>query len=148
MKIKSEGKRGTRSIILCANCGCEFSELNIRIRKGGGKFCCNDCYKEYRKKNKKDEKEANKLYQKKNKYGITKEEYYNLFKSQENKCLICGCEFQGKIKGFVDHNHNTGLVRGILCQKCNSLLGMANEDPKILENAIKYLQRYNNTVAE
>jgi len=148
MVIKHKGKSGSRSILTCLNCGCEFSELNIKIREGGGKFCCNECYKEYRKNNKKDEKEANRLYQKKTKYGITKEEYYNLFESQGNKCLICGCEFNGRIKGVIDHNHNTGVVRGLLCQKCNSLLGMANEDPKILENAILYLKRHNNIVAE
>ena len=140
MKIKSEGKRGARSIILCNNCGCEFSELNIRIREGRGKFCSNECYKEYRARNKRDEKESNRLYQKKTKYGITKEEYHNLFISQENRCLICGTEFNTKTSGVVDHDHKTGLVRGILCKKCNTLLGMANENIEVLENAIKYLK--------
>ena len=70
MKIKSEGKSGSRSTLKCLNCGEEFSELNIKIRTGHGKFCCNECYKEYRKKNKKDEKECNRLYQKKTKYGL------------------------------------------------------------------------------
>lgn len=140
MKIKSEGKRGARSIILCAHCGCEFSELNIRIREGRGKFCSNECYKEYRAKNKKDEKELNRIYQKKTKYGIVKEEYDKLFVSQNNRCLICGVEFDSKTKGVVDHNHKTGLVRGILCNKCNTLLGMANENIEVLENAIKYLK--------
>ena len=79
MKIKSEGKSGSRSTLKCLNCGEEFSELNIKIRTGHGKFCCNECYKEYRKKNKKDEKECNRLYQKKTKYGLNAEEYYNMF---------------------------------------------------------------------
>lgn len=140
MKIKSLGKRGKRTILICKNCGEEFSELNTKIKSGGGKFCCSDCYKEYRKRNAKDPKELNRLYQKKTKYNISKEEYLNLFKSQNNKCAICGCEFNTKIKGFVDHNHLTNRIRGLLCTKCNSLLGFANDDINILKKAIVYLE--------
>ena len=75
MKIKSEGKRGTRSIVICQNCGEEFSELNIKLRAGKGKFCCNECYNEFRRKNKRDVKESDRLYQKKCKYGLSKEDY-------------------------------------------------------------------------
>ena len=138
--IKSKGKRGTRSIRTCLNCGRRFSELNVKIKNGKGKFCCNDCYKEYRKKNSKDIKESNRLYQKKNRYGLTPEKYYLLFEQQNNKCAICECEFTDRIKGFVDHNHVNGEIRGLLCNKCNTLLGMANDNIEILENAIKYLK--------
>ena len=47
----------------------------------------------------------------------------------------------GKLKGFVDHDHTGNFVRGILCTKCNTLLGMANDNIEILENAIKYLMK-------
>lgn len=140
--IKHNGQRGTRSIKECRNCGQLFSELNIRIRNGEGVFCCNECYKEYRLKNKRDEKTANKLYQKKHKYGLTSNEYYNLFESQGNRCAICNEEFSDKLKGVVDHNHKTEIVRGILCQRCNTLLGMARDDERILEKAIEYLRKY------
>ena len=50
---KSKGRRGTRSIRQCKNCNKSFSELNLKINAGGGKFCSDKCYKEYRKKNKK-----------------------------------------------------------------------------------------------
>ena len=140
MKIKSEGKSGSRSTLKCLNCGEEFSELNIKIRTGHGKFCCNECYKEYRKKNKKDEKECNRLYQKKTKYGLNAEEYYNMFKEQNNKCAICGIEFSDNNKAFVDHCHKTNRVRGLLCTRCNTLLGMAKDNIEILQKAITYLQ--------
>jgi len=139
MKIKSNTKSGTRSIIICNNCKEEFSELNVKIRAGKGKFCCNECYKEYRIKNKKNEKESNRLYQKKNKYGLLPEEYYSLFINQQNKCAICGLEFNENNKGFVDHCHITNKIRGLLCTKCNSLLGMANDNKDILQKAIEYL---------
>lgn len=141
MKVKSEGKSGTRSILICLNCGEEFSELNTKIRAGKGKFCCNECYKEYRRKNKKDEKESNRLYQKKTKYGLNAEEYYNMFESQNNKCAICGEEFSDSNKAFVDHCHKTNKVRGLLCTRCNSLLGMAKDNIETLQNAIKYLSQ-------
>lgn len=138
--IKHFGCRGTRSIRKCLNCGNEFSELNTRIREGGGKFCCNDCYKEYRKKNKKNKKETNRLYQKKHRYGLSEEEYYHLFEIQHNRCAICNEEFSNKLKGVIDHNHITKKVRGLLCHKCNTMLGMARENEKILMNAILYLR--------
>lgn len=142
MKIKSLGKRGKRTILLCKNCGEEFSELNTKIRSGGGKFCCNECYKEYRKRNSKDPKKLNILYQKKSKYNLSKEEYLKLFEIQDNKCAICGCKFDEIKKGYVDHNHLTNRVRGLLCTKCNSLLGFAEDNIEILRKAIDYLEKY------
>ena len=139
MIIKSENKRGKRKTCVCKNCGKEFSELVIRIRQGGGKFCSNNCYKEYRRKNAKDPKELNKLYQKKTKYNLDPKSYKELFIKQDNKCAICGCEFSNTVKGFVDHDHVSGRVRGLLCSKCNSLLGFAKDNIDILNKAIKYL---------
>lgn len=142
MKIKSIGKRGKRTILKCINCGEDFSELNTKIKNGKGKFCCNECYKQYRKKNKKDEKKLNKLYQIKTKYNLSSDDYFNLFERQNNKCAICGIEFKTINEGCVDHCHNTNIIRGILCNKCNLLLGMANDNIKILENAIFYLKTF------
>lgn len=141
MKIKSEGRRGKRSICTCLNCKIEFSELNIKIRQGKGKFCSSACYQEYRRNHRKDSKEANRLYQKKNKYKLSAEEYYSLFQKQNNSCAVCGVLFDNHNRAFVDHSHSTGAVRGLLCIKCNSLLGMANDDIKILHKAIEYLNK-------
>ena len=140
MIIKHINKSGKRTIIKCKNCNKEFSELNIHIKQGKGKFCCKQCYNEFRKKNKKDEKELNKLYKKKHKYNLSKEQYENLFKKQNNRCAICNKTFSTKVKGFVDHDHKTNKVRGLLCSKCNTLLGMSDDNIVILENAIKYLK--------
>ena len=62
-----------------------------------------------------------------------------MFEKQNNKCAICGQEFSDSNKAFVDHCHKTNRIRGLLCTKCNSLLGMANDNIEILQNAIKYL---------
>jgi hypothetical protein len=82
----------------------------------------------------------------KSSYGITLDEYENMLQLQNNKCAICFFEFvyTSQSKGpHVDHDHETGKVRMILCRFCNNLLGYANDDTLILENAITYLDKYN-----
>jgi hypothetical protein len=66
--------------------------------------------------------------------------YEAMIESQNKKCGICEKVMD---KPYVDHNHTTGLVRMLLCHHCNTLLGMAREDKNILENAIKYIQKFN-----
>lgn len=72
-------------------------------------------------------------------YNITKEVYDEMLNNQDNKCAICRKEFTSKRKTFIDHNHSTGMVRGLLCPKCNTILGHANDSVDILNNAIKYI---------
>ena len=70
-------------------------------------------------------------------YGLTRKVYEALFLSQENLCAIC--KKPGK-RLVVDHCHKTNEVRGLLCDKCNFMIGLANDDKTILENAITYLK--------
>jgi hypothetical protein len=69
-----------------------------------------------------------------------------LLKEQKNKCPICGCEFvDGKFNNFsacLDHNHSTGFVRGMLCNNCNTGLGLFEDNIQFLRNAIMYLQAW------
>lgn len=76
----------------------------------------------------------------KNRYGKTKDEIDLLKKQQYNKCAICGkeCEL------FVDHEHKSNKFRGLLCTQCNTGIGMLKDDVTILDNAIKYINAYNN----
>ena len=62
---------------------------------------------------------------------------------QDNKCFICGYEF-GQVKGdtYVDHCHTTKIVRGLLCQNCNSAIGYARDNPDILIKASKYVDNF------
>lgn len=58
------------------------------------------------------------------KYGITPEDYDAIFSSQRGRCAICGRHQSDLIKAlFVDHDHQTGRVRGLLCYKCNTAIG-------------------------
>lgn len=81
-------------------------------------------------------------------YGISYEEYEEMLIDQEGVCAICGCEetnnTRGKINRLcIDHNHDSGEVRGLLCHKCNVGIGNLKEDIDILINAIKYLNKNN-----
>ena len=58
---------------------------------------------------------------------------------QDNKCAICNSQFNILA---VDHCHVTGNVRGLLCNNCNNGLGRFKDNKQFLENAIKYLEKY------
>lgn len=74
------------------------------------------------------------------KYGITLEQYNNMFSTQKGCCAICGIHQSSLNKPlFVDHDHNTGKVRGLLCHSCNVVLGHVNDSIDILDQTIKYL---------
>lgn len=76
------------------------------------------------------------------KYKLSIETYNQMLKDQDNKCFICGYKFgqkQGDI--YVDHCHTTKVVRGLLCQPCNTGLGNFKDNKESLEQAIKYLGR-------
>ena len=75
------------------------------------------------------------------KYGITKEQYDNLLQQQGGGCAICGrTEEPDGRKLSIDHDHNTGDVRGILCNNCNNGLGSFGDDIEGMHKAINYLQ--------
>lgn len=79
-------------------------------------------------------------------YGITLDEYNALFVIQDGKCAICNRQETKTLRGnvislAVDHNHNTGTVRGLLCSHCNTLIGLCRENVKVLREAILYLER-------
>lgn len=79
-------------------------------------------------------------------YGITIETYENMSEEQGHVCKICKCaetvidKRNGKIRALaVDHCHQSGKVRGLLCTDCNTLLGKAKDNVNVLKSAIDYL---------
>lgn len=113
--------------------------------------------KQYYEDNKEKILESGKIYRANNKdkikrrgwsynlkqYGITEEEYYIIFNNQNGCCKICKTH-QNKLKSslHIDHNHNTGKVRGLLCGKCNQGLGFFYDNIDLMEKAIEYLKNY------
>ncbi len=85
---------------------------------------------------------ANRNWKLRRQYGITHDDYESMFAKQNGKCSICGGDpdFHGRL--VIDHNHITNEVRGLLCNRCNRVLGMTNENPKVLQSMVDYLCQY------
>ena len=76
------------------------------------------------------------------KYGLTLADYDAMFDAQGGCCAICQVAEVDAVKGRfnVDHCHTTGTVRGLLCHRCNTSLGLMNDDTTALAAAINYLE--------
>lgn len=72
-------------------------------------------------------------------FGITGEEYWELYAAQEECCAICQRSKGVVRKLAVDHDHETGIIRGLLCYNCNLLL-IGRNNPETLQRALDYLK--------
>ena len=78
------------------------------------------------------------------KYGVGLTEYSLMLAGQGGGCAICRTKDNGT-RGRelpVDHDHETGKVRGILCDTCNRVLGLFGDDPVVIRRAIAYLEHW------
>jgi hypothetical protein len=84
------------------------------------------------------------LQRKLNKYNLTINEYIAIKTSQHNCCAICKRpESDFKTALAIDHCHKTGKVRGLLCHRCNRILGNFEENTEFFQESIEYLKKYN-----
>src|ERR1035437_4788142 len=72
-------------------------------------------------------------------FGMTQQEYTLLYNQQEGKCL--GCDKHFPILS-IDHCHQTNKIRGLLCQRCNLVIGNADDKVSTLRNLIEYIEHY------
>jgi hypothetical protein len=104
---------------------------------------------EYRRNNKEKVRAWHKTYYNNNKdkyrnsslinnFGITLEQYKDMLSLQNGLCAICG---KSPEKLVVDHSHETGKVRGLLCSNCNVGLGLFGDSQEILNSAADYLEK-------
>lgn len=113
----------------CKDCGSTTRKLS----KPGPR--CATCRRELKKA---QDKARHELYVLKT-YGLKIGEYDKLYVAQGGACYICQ-RATGKTKKLaVDHDHETGYVRGLLCGPCNKLLGHVRDDPRTLQRAADYL---------
>ena len=70
-------------------------------------------------------------------YGITFEDYQDMVSSQHGDCAICGLPTE---ELHVDHDHESGKVRGLLCKKCNMGIGLLGDSLNVLKKPIQYLE--------
>lgn len=121
---------------VCTYCN-EWKSKSFFIKsswdKTGGYFGCKDCKQII---NRKDHL--------KRRYGITVEEYASLLKSQGGTCALCDRDsaknpFNKEGKLYVDHDHETGEIRGLLCNAHNTALGLVGDNVEGLERLLSYL---------
>lgn len=76
-------------------------------------------------------------------YGLTPARYREMLNAQAGVCAICSTDKPGadRIMWCVDHDHVTGVVRGLLCIGCNAGIGNLKDDPHLLDRAAAYLRR-------
>lgn len=93
-----------------------------------------------------EKKRKNKL---KSEYGMTTEQWQDMFKSQGCKCAICNAADTGSKNGWnTDHCHKSGRVRFILCAHCNRGLGAFRDNPEIMRKAADMLEEIQNKPVE
>ena len=117
-----------------------YSYPNGRL-KSECKSCKSARDREYYKRTK--EKAKSKFVE--NTYGISLEEVEQIRIAQNGKCASCGDKESGRGL-FIDHDHKTGAVRGLLCQHCNTGLGMAKDSIRRLNLMIDYLRTHNSRI--
>ena len=115
----------------CIECSADISSKQLRAI-----FCSGQCKSKYhqrgRVKTKEDIRRDNLR-----KYGVTPEQVSSMAEEQEQRCLICKKE---TVVLCVDHCHQTGVVRGLLCHACNLGIGIFQDDPQKLRDAADYIE--------
>lgn len=117
--------------------------------KGGHKTHCLVCVRELQKlcfrrqPLEKKTRQARK-WQRSYLYGLSEEQFKSLHSKQEGKCAICSTPERECVRQvlYVDHNHKTGEVRGLLCSHCNSAIGQFKESAELLTKAISYVSGF------
>lgn len=137
----------------CSVCGIEKPNSDFyktkRKELNRGRFYtshCKLCNSKYRKDGYSSSDKRRK-YMVKRDFGLEWETYQNMFEKQGGCCAICGIPESslkhGKTKRLsVDHDHQTGDVRGLLCYKCNTAIGMLSDSIDLVEKSLNYLKKY------
>lgn len=97
---------------------------------------CRECYKSPVQEERRREQQL--LYR----YDLSLAQYNDLLNVQNHRCALCGEPFERETQRApaVDHDHSTGLIRGIVHFRCNRILGVFNDNPVFLERAALYLR--------
>lgn len=146
---------------ICTRCQTPRSKLDFPKHKGGREGLsaqCRMCHNELRQKHRAANPERHRAVERaryakdperrqrqrfKSLYGLTPQQYEEMLEAQGGTCALCGKPPRGKANGgklHVDHCHETGRVRSLLCHSCNLGLGKFFDDPDLLRRAALYLE--------
>jgi Zn finger protein HypA/HybF involved in hydrogenase expression len=155
--VTSNGKRwcqtcqDARKSTHCGR-GHPWTGDNLRINAAGKRFCracvrINASRRYKSPQGRQYNREHAKRYRKRRRevhlrrmYGISQAEFDAMASRQGGQCAACGIQpSEGLV---VDHDHDTGAVRELLCQRCNKVLGLIRDDPELAQQLITYLRRH------
>ena len=158
-RLEGIGVKLTKKCSMCQTEKPLDSFCKHKAKHDGLNNNCKACVKEYTSKNKEQVKkyksdyyfanrekciEKHRRNYLKRKYNVTVEWYDEQLKKQNGQCMICGTTEGGGISStlHVDHNHETGQIRGLLCRPCNTGIGLFKEKIDLLEKAIQYVNKF------
>lgn len=119
--------------LTCPECGGEFVK-----RWQAHRYCSRECSQKWNRKHREMSDDGTWGWLKK--YGLDRRGYDLLLQAQGGRCAICQAHQYEKDRRLgVDHDHDTGEIRGILCTQCNSAIGLLGDDVDLLRRAIEYL---------
>lgn len=125
----------------CKECGIILSPENCVYSGQKLRSLCRDCHNLYMRKWRENNPEAHVGYDVKQ-YGLSLEEYKNRVALQLEGCAICKQPCKTGQRLAVDHDHSTKQVRDLLCRRCNTVLGLVNDDELLLFDILDYLKRH------
>jgi hypothetical protein len=109
-------------------------DVRIARRKNG------DAQRRWVENNPERSKELSRKQHLKRKFGLSVEEYAKMLASQNGVCSLCENSCATGYSLAVDHDHNTGKIRGLLCKNCNTALGLLKENVETMTKAIDYIK--------
>jgi hypothetical protein len=113
---------------ICERCSEEFTPTSAAQR-----YCSGQCWNAV----------ASQRRTRVNRPRISRERYAELLEQQGGACAICGSGNRSGHRLAADHDHKTGAIRGLLCHRCNTAIGLLRDDPELLRAAIGYLSKFN-----
>jgi hypothetical protein len=130
---------------ICKQCGKEgFLDLFQKdiSKKDGVRPECKECTAINRKKRYSPSK--NRVFNLQKKFGQgASDTYSQLFQEQQGLCAICGSPENGRyVHLSMDHCHDTGRIRGLLCNNCNRGIGLLKDNPELLRKAASYVEQH------
>lgn len=125
-RVRAANRRGNSKRTTVGKPCCTCGKIRT-VEDGSHNGYCKDCLRWWRIKRE---------------FGLTKAQYEQMLQAQGNGCAICGRAPEGSYPGMlhVDHCHETGRVRGLLCQVCNLTLGKFRDDPALFRRIADYLE--------
>lgn len=144
------GIRSVRAERFCKRCSVSLAAEDPR--SGAPKQYCEDCVAEsiraaqraYYRRNISARQATTRRSRLKRQFGITPEDYDLMLAAQAGGCALCGAIESDSYKDrrfYVDHDHASGAIRGLLCGPCNLGIGQLKDDPCLLRAAAEYIER-------